>query len=308
MLNLNSKESVSLIKKFKANSKSQNQAARLVDIDSLTLDSATWVLETVLNFDFDYRSQNSYYSYFTNLTGTISINDDALKVNSMDLENYYFTITTSISSLTNDSIKVRMIDVESYIYDPGTSTAIFVLKVQLLNSYQPITCHLPSYYISGTPSCILICPSSYYSSHFGCAPSGNFFDALDLLNKALICYPDAWGGNCGPWFYSISQGNYQPDFQVTFSNPYPNALYYSGLQSSTSFFCPPICLTTTQLNNYYYGAIALGTSVAPAGYSITSISYSPNGSAVNYPGTNWQYYWEATIYTGKATCITELPD
>ncbi|MEI6022055.1 MAG: hypothetical protein WCR21_13090, partial [Bacteroidota bacterium] len=72
LFNLTSSECSKLIKQYKLNDNSPNQAARIVDIDSLSLDSATWVLEAILNYDFDFQSEATYNKFFTLLSTTIA--------------------------------------------------------------------------------------------------------------------------------------------------------------------------------------------------------------------------------------------
>jgi hypothetical protein len=152
--------------------------------------------------------------------------------------------------------------------------------------------------------------STYYFNHFGCSPSGNFYNALDLLNISLDCYINnntGYESTCGRWFwYSITQGvTYYPDY-FTHSNPNPNELFYSGLQS-LGYFCPSICITSTQLDNFYSAAISFGNATAPGGYVIASISYGPTGTA-HISGSQGQLGWELSIQHGLRKCVSEMPD
>ncbi len=303
-LNLNSSDFELTIKRFKSAGKAHDQAARLVDIDSLSLDSATWVMEAVLNYDFDFQSNETYNKFYFNLSTTIAINDNSLKVNSNDLESVYEILTSRIDSLINDSIKVGFINVEGYVFDPGTSTGIFGLKVQLINSSNVITCHVPSYFISGTSPYVIPTSPAYYNTHFGCNPTGNVYNACSLLNNSANCFSPYYSGGCGRWFWSsITPGaSYYPDYS-NHTNNYTTAVFYSGQQSNSSF-CPPITLTSTQVDNYYYGAISLGNSTAPSGYVLLAFGYAPQGIAI-HTGSQSEFGWDLLIQHAIRKCVSE---
>lgn len=309
LFDLTSLECTKFIKQYKSSVKSQNQAARIVDVDSLSLDSATWVLEAILNYDFDFQSESTYNKFFTLLSTTIAVNNDDVKVNSNDLEFVYEAISARIDSLINDSIKISFIDIEGYIYDPGTGVGVFGLKIQSLNSAHVVECHVPSYYISGASPCILPSSSSYYNTHFGCNPTGNVYNACTLLNISSNCFTPSYSGGCGRWFwYSITPGvSFFPDYN-SHANTYSSSLYYSGLQTN-SYFCPPICLTSTQLDNYYYGAISLGNSIAPTGFVLLYFGYAPQGIVIHSSSnTMAELGWDLNIQHGRRMCLSELPD
>ncbi len=303
--NLSEQECINLIKRFKTKNNNQsNLAQRLIDIDSVRLDSGTFVLEAALNYDFDYYSEENLELMTQNRSISVPYNDDTEKINSNDLENIYASLSASIDSLINDSIKIYAIDVEGYVYDPGTSTAIFDLNI----IEQKTSIVNPCSYTSISSSASL-----QYIQWLGCA-NGITQNAPTLLSNMLNC------ALRGKWcafnrsFYSNISTVFKNTtvYGITYPNPAPNILFSSEGGKSSAQHCSSAysSLSPTQLGTYYTNLTNYALSFKPTNPSnliVVANIIKDNRSILTNGSGYYTIYWTMSATYAVRNCIEE-PD
>ncbi len=305
-INLNPTECNNTIKGFKNKiNHTAGQQARLIDQENVALDSATWVLEAALNYDFDYNDGENYETIGTTITMTTTINEDYMLVNSTDLENVYSDFNTAIATLENSTTKIKIVDIESYLYDPGTGVVVFEGKITKVNLANLYACTSPVFSTSATG--LSVCDATTYSTYFGCSPSTSNTNALIEINKQINCESNSYAdcGNNGWYWTNVGSQSavLQNTAGATGSNPYPSALYCSGF-NLLSYYCPAITISVSQANSLYSNLSALAytpqINSAVHGVTVCVDPHITSGSPVMA-----SICWKMQVDYGTRVCRTE---
>ena len=262
-VSLNATELEKVIGNFKK--RSLNSTVAKLSEDSLEADSAIWLLEATLNFDFDYNTATVNDSTAPHLYDTLSIelpyNSSTNMVSGDDLETIYEGATSDLIDELGLVNKYFAIDVEV------AETTADVVKLDLLvvkyNPYGRVVCG-----VDGTVFCI----STSLASAIGCTNAA-LPDAGIHLNVRLNCVkPD-----CGTYTSSYWT-NLTGYSTVPVGNPY---VYDSGYLSNAAW-----CNTTmsgTTLSHWITQAWNYSWNYAPTGY---------------LPYTKYAFYTQPSYYLG----------
>lgn len=303
---LNPEQTTSIIKAFKLKATENNLIQnRLIDADSVSLDSSVWVLEAALNYDFDYVFDENYETSIDTIDISIALNDESFKVHSDDLEDVYNDLHSSIEGIINDSIKVLVVDVEGYIYVPGESTAMYQISIVTLNSNKINPC---SDFSGVTASPWL---SLYSGPALNC--SGNpTLDGPQALNGKMNCVSYN-PGNCGYDYYYTNVVNvvWLPNTSGVpgvGTNNYPNALYSTQSLQTNAALCQNYqSISTSQLNTYKSNCNSLVSSAipgTPANMKIIHKYLTPHQDLCVCIPTARSVYWKLQAKYGTVTCFT----
>jgi hypothetical protein len=277
-------QALKLIKDFKSGMSSQNNQisqGKLIEADSVSLDSSIFVVEAALNYDFDYNNADTAFNVLLPDTSefTIPITRANQKVNSDDLEGVYLQLYQHIESLVSGRTKVKVVDMEAYI----SGNQVYYRAVIIRN-----------YYWMTVKDCMNLVQSEYPDDF--CFPSSaTSVIGYKLLNCRFLPCPYSWYFNVSSLYIS----------NVNNSSTYSGILYYNSpinFSSGGSNWCDYTLLTTSQLNSYVNNIENYVNSVKPLGKSVANIdlhSYkSPNTSI------GWSYvtvYWYMTMYFGQVS-------
>jgi hypothetical protein len=277
MFNVSTKETLRAIKKFKnLEVTQQNSQQRLVEQDSVSLDSSIYLVEAALNYDFDFVNQNEEIAYETapgqTSEYTIPITKVNMKVGSDDLEGVYIELSNYIESIINDSVKVKIIDLESYLMENNTVT----YRATVITFWHPRDFNCSPIASSGR---MWVLP--------GCNDTDPSASAI-LQNHVNLC------------IFSLCPESLNFYSQVT------NVFFFNntGQNSSSLFYgwatgpCPILTLSAADLNNRAAAIVTLGNANKPTPlHKPTSIVIIPWGMTQASQSVYW-YHWSATMYYG----------
>lgn len=252
----------SKIKEFKTLAQRGNVSSKTLSNQNLPIDSAIWLIENTLNYDFDSNTSGNPLSDSTGYEITLS-NSDTISVTQLSSAyNYFYNY---IYQKTTQNKLIKVIDVYAHINSGKliiSSSIIFTENPAgnktegICDPYTNITARW-SYPYTSTP------PFMYCTNY----PTNN--DGPTLCNIKLNCY--TYHPPCNPYFYT----NVVTYLFDNMNNTYPNALfYYFSNSGAASVVCNPPLLTDVQLNTYINGCKILGISNIPStpGYVITNYS------------------------------------
>lgn len=263
----------SKIKEFKTLAQRSNISSKTMSNQNLPIDSAIWLLENTLNYDFDSNTSGNPLSDSTGYEITLSNSDTISATQLSSAYNYFYNYI--YQKITQNKL-IKIIDVYAHINSGKliiSSNIIFTENTAgnktegVCDPYSNITARwsLP---LTNTP------PFTY------CTNYSTNNDGPTLCNIKLNC--TQYNPPCNPYFYT----NVVTLLFDNMSNHYPNALFYYYISNgSPSNVCNPPALTDVQLNNYINGCKTLGifnVPTSPSGYIITN--YSVNATMyVNPP-------------------------
>ena len=271
---INSSQCNEIVNRFKIEAKRENNpAGRLIELDSIALDSANWVIEAALNFDFDVQLEGGYEYWRTDtIEKIISINDDNFKVSSDDIEAAYISFCENLNDSVSSNFKMRFVDLDSYIYEPGTSQAIIRAIVVKYSIVYPVTCPTTGPFLS-SQNYKPMNPGMWGNVATNCSPSvsNNLPIAVDKLNIYKNCSSvshDCPKPHYQAFYYgivlwqSIIYSLFTNGGTAPATNPFPSELYDSGFNHSRYGNNNWWCNTTntnisgTQLNTYLMNQIS----------------------------------------------------
>ncbi|MCU0359753.1 MAG: hypothetical protein MUF75_03385 [Bacteroidia bacterium] len=297
--NIGSNEVDEVIKSFKSkfNANTNSMQNRLIEADSVSLDSAIWVLEAALNYDFDVPFDENYETFEDSIEIAVAINDESLKLHSDDLENLYLDFTDSIMNSINDSIKIKLVDVTGYLYVPGSSVALIRVFTSFMNTNVTRPCSGITTYSSPN--------KLFFNGTLGCSgvPS---IDAPNFITSILNC--SSYIGNCsnGGEIYYINVNTYNPPYTYALSN----ALFYAsapltGMLSHCNQSYANPGLSATTVNNYITNIQSLISNNLPSGkqYYHGNVSCMTTWNSFN---SNWIVKWDLKAKYGVPTCRTPI--
>jgi len=305
MWNLSTGEIFTAIKKFKeqvkssrnANSKSLNLPT--ITLDSLRVDSALWMLECCLNFDFDKCTAIDSVSnsvdmtglsdeYATSSTGYIHTSD------LIEVYNYFTDHCNDLIDPSNGYKRIKIID----IYTKDVSSGIaFGSNVVVLNGRPgyPFV-----YYCDAFSN-----QSFIWSLALGGSCSSNTDDAVLNMTSRLNCI-NVNGIGCYngwvTWFPPIGI-----DVFNNFNNNYSSALY----RKVDNLSCDNSTINSTQMNSFVSGCInlAVNSSLWPSysgpGPQVTISNYNISATQqVNGSGV-YTHWWYEGVFFGRPYCNLE---
>jgi hypothetical protein len=299
---LTSEQTNEVIKKFKGikGENEKNLQARLIEADSVAVDSSIFVLEAAINFDFDEIMDQSYKSGKLSTEFSIPISSDGRKVNSNDLESLYGSVTDYLMANTTEYIRAQIVDIAAYTTNQGQVT------------YQV---EVATFDLRSSPPCaaISVGSSPYLLAFQGFGCSGNpANDATTLMNQNIKCTflpaPCTYG-----IFYTnvVSINTNQSNLFSSWSGLYlssSNAFLFSSTPLTTSQHCNAAhkTLTASQVNSFLSNGKAQMTSYlpsTPANMIIASGGYTPK-SLLMAPlgGSYYKVFWDLNAVYGVKNC------
>ncbi|GAB4208994.1 MAG: hypothetical protein Fur0023_21000 [Bacteroidia bacterium] len=262
---------VGKIKEFK-NNKNKNVALyKTSSAPNISADSALWLLESALNYDFDVNTTD--YNYLNDSTGYIISLSGGDSITLSDLNVVYAYFNSYIAGKINSNKLVKIIDVYAYKSNNQITISASIVFSEtttgnrtesVCDPYSNITARW-SYPLTNTP------PFTYCTNY----TTNN--DGPTLCNIKLNC--TQYNPPCNPYFFT-NVVTYTFD---NMTNQYPNALFYFTGPGSFNVVCTVPVLTDVQLNNYINGCKTLAISNIPStpGYIITN--YSVNATMYVQP-------------------------
>lgn len=139
-------EALKIVKKFKHLDENNPNAAqaRLIEADSVLIDSATFVVEATLNYDFDYSVTGDEVAFedLPEVTTAFTIPKSRLnnKISTNDLEAVYEEITTFINTQIDSTKKVAIVDIEAYEVGSNQVTFKAIPRIITLLTVAPYQC------------------------------------------------------------------------------------------------------------------------------------------------------------------------
>jgi hypothetical protein len=295
--NANQEQTVSAILRFKAQCeqiKNPQSDARYTFTHALDVDSATWQLEAVLNYDFDWAKDHdsTFYTVDTLVYPTTVTLTTASKISVTDLSNVYDAFTNTCSALTATATgdSIRVVDLVSSTSTAGvTFTAYVVLITETKPAYP---------YVPGCNAFTNECArwSDFYSIGYGCTGSG---DAPTLMNNRLNC-ANINGHGCTSgyiWYTDVVNTGFYGG-----GNGYPSALFYNY----SAGHCYNTLLCATSLNNYVSGCQTLASNNLPNWignppyYTVAYYNVTPLKTTVDQ--TNYWKFWNMGVTYGRGFC------
>lgn len=296
MFSLSSSQTTAIVKKFKSFDKAQtssNIQARLVEADSVALDSAIFTLEATLNYDLDVfitnDSDTSYHFSATDTTGfTIAKTISNQKISSNDLDSAYSQLKQYIKSKTGDSLKIYIVDLETYLSQNQIYfRAIFVPYDY---NYSRFNCQ-QSYALNTFAS-----STGFYWSN----PSNLDISSIVLTKYLNFC--DFPLTKCPGSFFINVVSLYINSLS---GNTYGGTLYYYHVNASTvnQTLLSPLQLNTYRTNIKNYALSFCSQQSINHVVSVIKIDdqWTPPGLQPPYPFTT---YWNLTMQCGVlvSTC------
>lgn len=240
--NVTGKQVKQLVTTFKQSGKNAEKTSDLDVTVNLPLDSAEFLIEAVINYDFDMRTDTVVETRSDSASFSFIIADDG-KIAPSDLLEVYAAMTAHFNGIINDYTQMAVIDVETYIDADGNGRFVTLSVIQSVPNPPQIpappivftSCYFPvndTKYSIEDPAALnnrlavygISGPISYDPNVVNIAPL--FEQNLNCKDPKEYCFCDGdirffcWGGS----YYNIHQQN-TPTF---FSLP-------SGLIPSTPF-------------------------------------------------------------------------
>ncbi len=230
------------------------------------IDSALWLLEAALNYDFNQMTNNSTYSDSTSVSIQLS---DTTNITLTDLTIAYSSLFNYISQKTQQNKLIKIIDIYSYLNETNnlTISANIILCENNSGNKTENVCDPYSGIRARWSLPLTNTPPFFYCTNY---TTNN--DGPTLCNNKLNCYQ--FNPPCYPYYYTnVITLNFD-----NVNNNFSNALFYDlyGTGSPQNVCLPPE-LMDFQLNNYINGCRNLGISnipTNPPGYVITNYSVS----------------------------------
>jgi hypothetical protein len=300
-------ECAGVIRKFKKQETPNGSSlAKLITADSVALDSAVWVLEAALNYDFDYEVQEDYSHSFVSLEVNIGINDVKMSVSSDDLETAYEDLTVYINAhLAADADKkVELVDIESYLLDSQPNTVVLKMTVAFINSLL-FQCSSAPF---GTNTSTRWC--AYYKNNWfgswGCSyPGVANSDATSRLTDHLNCrspYDATCAGYSGFYYINVNSNSYHAHVaNSTFSGALFLGSYYANSWYCNSSNAWSFEIGASAANTYYTNCLTLAASNAFPGLKHINTSVTSD-RWWSSPLVAWRLAWELNSYWGKKIC------
>lgn len=260
---VNRNSALLLIKNLRGSLSQQDESkvqGRLIEDPTVHVDSALFVLEMALNYDFDYQFSNNDTSIIDKQIDisdfTIPIDVDLNHVQSDDLEDVYTELKLHIENLINNGngLRVRVVDVESFI---SGSEVTFHARTQTF---------FPWKITSVQCNTITNANANYFASPVGdgSAVLTLYPFAKTVMNKYLdwCAFPPSYCPNTSTFYSNITT--------ITFTNntnQYSSALYHFQWYCSTNqaIYHDNTILTKSQVDNYIGGCVTLANNNLPSG-------------------------------------------
>jgi hypothetical protein len=271
--NLSSSEVIKVIKKFKhlEEANPNNNQARLIEADSVKIDSAIYVLEAALNYDFDYNSENAGDQLMDinqqNVEITIPIARINVTLSSNDLEDAYTEFSEEISAFITSTDKIKVINVSAYLVGNNQVTFVAAMSITEAEPFSP-NCNANTNNLQAVIFGQLNSPAS---------------DKLQYYLRYCDFPINYWCQN--KFFTNVVTKNF-----TNVNNNYPSALYYR--------FFPPVLATAdvtlllpAQLITFRTGCINLiQNQITSAISPVTSLHIPTKVDITGYaiPSPGWQ--------------------
>ena len=299
--NLSPEQTTRIVKSFKAGIKN-NISSRLIEADSLALDSSIFVIEAALNYDYDYVKNDNYENSFKTIERSIAVSVNGEKVSSNDIEELYNNFKSAIDSTISDSIKVQVIDMQVYSDVSNPVNPVFYFSASL--SYIKLLYITPC-------GPITLAASPWRSKYlfFGCS-STPITDGPKILNQRLSC---GFYTNCNNDYYftNVTSQLWTANPFVSSPNPYPGALFATigignafGLlvTSPNTEICGTSVISAAQMNTFRNGCNALANGAIPAGMITLTKKVTAKEIVCSCIPPASAIYWELTVTYGKVNC------
>jgi hypothetical protein len=301
------------VKKFREGlSKNKNYAARLVEADSIKLDSAVWMIEAALNFEFDRPREGSFEDWRSDtLKITVDMNIVNNKLDADDIETIYTTFQSSLQDSSASIYVMKLIDIEGYV-DPENSVGYIVGNIL---KWKGTSATCPDFNV-GPNYGPFIPATNYMGIHKNELYAGFTGNCTSPPNPATITVPSATAAinlyrSCTSLSHDCSSfpqdvpcwTNITPYFQVIQAyngntvNPNPGELWWSGIHDilpSSNFYCTlaNTYVTGAQLNTYLNNQIqfALGW------YTYGAPDFLEPVDRFVWGFTNFTPYWYGTYH------------
>ncbi len=295
---LSQKEVVMAVKKFKAQVSVQRGAslrtAELPEItlDSLTLDSAIWLIETTLNYTFDrIGAIDTFPLICDSLTLSTPYNASSGYLQSDDIVDIYDSYATYCANAAADDKPLKLLDLTTRVV--GTTNVI--TSYALLNGGKNG--------FGFAPDCnpFDVSYSASWSTFYNCQ-FVNANDAPYLVTKRLNCLTQNGVGcfNVFSWAFLPCAG-----WTILTSPSSPGA---SSIYNNVASGCDNTILSGTQLNSYVSSIQGLGaTYVSNMQISFPGIQmsgYSISADEVPLSGSTF-HYWKVVYFACKYWCKDE---
>ena len=258
----------------------ENTQQRLVEADSISLDSSIYLVEAALNYDFDFYPDTPFYTADVETSEyTIPITKANYKVNSDDLEDVYLELSTFISEVINDSTKIKIVDLEAYdVYNNQVTYKAIITKYK-----GPRMSYNCSPIINGA-----------YADWKGVGNTINSPLAIDVLSYYMN-HCDYQISGCPNIFYT-NVGNQVYDGQIIAQ---PSVLYVTVPNYYTF---DNTFLSATQIVNYRSSCVSLansGLSQYTLNHIVASVVFSVEHNWISGFGSAFtQNFWKMTVTYG----------
>ncbi len=259
---VNRNSALLLIKNLRGSLSQQDESkvqGRLIEDPTVHVDSALFVLEMALNYDFDYQFSNNDTSVIDKIVEisdfTIPIDVDMNHVQSDDLEGVYDELKTQIDYLINNGNgrRVRVVDIESYIsggevtFQARTET-FFPWKITTVQCNQ-ITNASANYFAS--------------SAGDGVVALTLYPFAKLVMNKYLdwCAFPPSYCPSTSTFYSNITTTIFDNS-----TNLYSGTLYYQTIACSATNhkYNDNTVLTKSQVDNYLTSCATAATNALPS--------------------------------------------
>jgi hypothetical protein len=307
---LSDKQILSLIKSFKENSKmtESSRTSTLSSSDSLSLDSAQYLLEATINYDFDHTSTQGMDTKYDVTTYNYTYNSESNYITTADVGSIYQNLYSYFEVMINEGFLIAAIDVQGY--SEPTGSGYFEVSASVLSNAAVFNC--PTAHFSQSFSYYILTSANIIQSHFATPPSyypnPNAIAADYYMPSKLNC-KDLYDNTCdeGYFYPNVTKHWYKPtgaNIYMPFIPKQPQANYASGTNwSSINYF------GGTQLSNFVNNSQTLMANSVVAPHSlvdnsagISTIFDGPEGSSPYNLGYHWQLTWQ----TGERVCRTPI--
>jgi hypothetical protein len=302
---LTSKQLYDLIHTFKENGKSKGKSSELSPNETLSIDSAQYLLEATINFDFDYTSTDATDTRYQETTYYFEYDGDNGVMSTEEATSIYESMYTRFNDVIGGDSLIAAIDVQAYI-TPSLSTGYFVVTAAVLATGTQYQCNTGGF---GANNYYILAPTAVIQAHFAIPasywPNANATDASYYFPSKVNCSEFFWGAcEQGYYFSSISLYLHQPnspsDIYMPFISLQPQANYASGpAWSSINYF------NATDMNGFVSNTKSLIAGSYSAPFTLVENSASVHPTFVGPDGNspyNLSYFWILKWATGERVC------
>lgn len=290
------------IKGFQSNLKevkeNTNQQARFNFNRGIGVDTATWLLEAVLNFEYDRGRPNQIHKGIrldsVNFPDLIALNQER-EISLINLIRTYNYIADFCDSITVGSPKIKIIDIVEQRLPDGIRYKAYITLLEnqrptnFIPNCGPFTTEIAAWNYAN----VLSCPP----------PTTN--DGPTFCENNLNCQLNN-GIGCNKAGAYIFYSNVSTSVFGNISNTYPSALYYNGF----TIPCGNMTINASNMNGYVTGSQSLAAANIPVWTgplpNITTASYHITAGFFPLTITVEKRWWDLNVTYARAFCSNAL--